>query len=86
MIPKAEPFKQWLAQIARERLEEMQDPELTIDRAKKLFNELLTNKVKYHDVDSYQSLLNIMQGLWLEKIIAIFVNMFVDKLLSLYHE
>lgn len=31
--PKAEPFKQWLAQIATERLDEMQDPELTIDRA-----------------------------------------------------
>jgi len=31
--PKAEPFKIWLAQIARERLDEMQDPELTIDRA-----------------------------------------------------
>ncbi len=31
--PKAEPFKQWLAQIAAERLDEMQDPELTIDRA-----------------------------------------------------
>lgn len=31
--PKAEPFKLWLAQIARERLDEMQDPELTIDRA-----------------------------------------------------
>lgn len=31
--PKAEPFKLWLAQIASERLDEMQDPELTIDRA-----------------------------------------------------
>ncbi len=31
--PKAEPFKQWLAQLGRERLDEMQDPELTIDRA-----------------------------------------------------
>lgn len=31
--PKAEPFKMWLAQIASERLDEMQDPELTIDRA-----------------------------------------------------
>jgi len=30
---KAEPFKLWLAQIASERLDEMQDPELTIDRA-----------------------------------------------------
>ena len=31
--PKAEPFKLWLAQIANERIDEMQDPELTIDRA-----------------------------------------------------
>ena len=31
--PKAEPFKLWLAQIGRERLDEMQDPELSIDRA-----------------------------------------------------
>lgn len=31
--PKAEPFKLWLAQVAAERLDEMQDPELTIDRA-----------------------------------------------------
>lgn len=31
--PKAEPFKLWLAQIAAEQLDEMQDPELTIDRA-----------------------------------------------------
>lgn len=31
--PMAEPFKLWLAQIAAESLDEMQDPELTIDRA-----------------------------------------------------
>lgn len=31
--PKAEPFKVWLAQVGRERLEETIDPELTIDRA-----------------------------------------------------
>ncbi|MGV1012204.1 MAG: Bro-N domain-containing protein [Flavobacterium sp.] len=31
--PKAEPFKLWLAHIASERLDEMQDPELSIDRA-----------------------------------------------------
>lgn len=31
--PKAEPFKLWLAQVASERLDEFQDPELTIDRA-----------------------------------------------------
>ncbi len=38
--PKAEPFKQWLAQIASERLDEMQDPELSIDRALKQYLEL----------------------------------------------
>ena len=31
--PKAEPFKLWMAQVVRERLDERQDPELTIDRA-----------------------------------------------------
>ncbi len=31
--PKAESFKLWLAQVASERLDEMQDPELSIDRA-----------------------------------------------------
>lgn len=31
--PKAEPFKLWMAQIAKERLDEMQDPELTIKRS-----------------------------------------------------
>lgn len=31
--PKAEPFKMWLAQVGRDRIEETIDPELTIDRA-----------------------------------------------------
>ena len=31
--PKAEPFRTWLAQVGRERIEETIDPELTIDRA-----------------------------------------------------
>lgn len=34
-----------------------------ISCAKKLFNEISTSKVKYHDVDSYQSLLNIMNAM-----------------------
>ena len=38
--PKAEPFKLWLAQIAAERLDEMQDPEISIDRALKQYLEL----------------------------------------------
>ena len=31
--PKAEPFKQWMAEVAAERLNQMQDPELSIDQA-----------------------------------------------------
>ena len=31
--PKAEPFKQWMAQVAAERLHQMQDPERSIDQA-----------------------------------------------------
>lgn len=38
--PRAEPFKQWLAQVGAERLDEMQDPELTIDRAMMEYKQL----------------------------------------------
>lgn len=34
-----------------------------ISCAKKLFNEMSTSKVRYHDVDSYQSLLNVMNSI-----------------------
>jgi hypothetical protein len=38
--PRAEPFKLWLAKVAAERLDEMQDPELTVDRALKEYLQL----------------------------------------------
>ena len=38
--PKAEPFKLWLARLASERLDEMQDPEITIDRALEQYMQL----------------------------------------------
>lgn len=31
--PKAEPFKMWIANVAKQRLDQMQDPELSIDQA-----------------------------------------------------
>jgi prophage antirepressor-like protein len=37
--PKAEPFKQWLAQTGQERIEEIQDPERAIVRAKKIYEQ-----------------------------------------------
>jgi hypothetical protein len=38
--PKAEPFKLWLAKLGQERLDEMSDPELSIDKALKQYLEL----------------------------------------------
>lgn len=35
--PKAEPFKMWLAEVGRERIEETIDPELAFDRAKETY-------------------------------------------------
>ena len=35
--PKAEPFKLWLAQVARERIDEIEDPELGIDRLMEIY-------------------------------------------------
>ncbi|WP_195496600.1 BRO-N domain-containing protein [Alistipes senegalensis] len=32
-LPKAEPFKQWMAQVASDRLDQMQDPEMSIEQA-----------------------------------------------------
>ena len=37
--PKAEPFKLWMAQVGRERIEETIDPELIIDRALETYRE-----------------------------------------------
>lgn len=31
--PKAEPFKQWMAQVASDRIDQIQDPELSIQQA-----------------------------------------------------
>ena len=35
--PKAEPFKQWLAKVGKERIEEIENPELGIERARLLY-------------------------------------------------
>ena len=35
--PKAEPFKQWLAQVGQERIEEIENPELGIERIRELY-------------------------------------------------
>ena len=52
--PKAEPFKRWLAQVGRERIEETIDPEQAIDRALEIYHK------KGYDTDwIHQQLLSI---------------------------
>ena len=41
---KAEPFKMWLAQVGRERIEETIDPELSIDRVSKTHHRYLCQR------------------------------------------
>lgn len=76
--PKAEPFKLWLAQIASERLDEMQDPELTIDRALEQYLQLgyseswINQRLKSIEVrkeltDSPCWMFTIPQGKWKRK-------------------
>lgn len=38
--PKAEPFKQWMAQVASERIDQLQDPELSINQAMRDYKRL----------------------------------------------
>ena len=52
--PKAEPFKLWLAQVGRERIEETIDPELAIDRALETYQ-----KKGYSDEWIHQRILSI---------------------------
>ena len=52
--PKAEPFKMWLAQVGRERMEETIDPELAIDRALETYQ-----KKGYSDEWIHQRILSI---------------------------
>ncbi len=52
--PKAEPFKLWLAQVGRERLEETIDPEMAIDRALETYQ-----KKGYSDEWIHQRILSI---------------------------
>ncbi len=54
--PKAEPFKQWLSQVGQERLEEIENPELGIERVKELYkakgysNDWISTRLKSIDI------------------------------------
>jgi hypothetical protein len=38
--PKAEPFKQWLAKIGYERMKEINDPSISVDRAREVWQNM----------------------------------------------
>ena len=60
--PKAEPFKQWMAQVASERLDQMQDPEKSIEVRKELTDEWQRTGV--HEGLEYASLTDIITREW----------------------
>ena len=66
--PKAEPFKGWMAQIASERIDELQDPELTIDRAMWEYKRLgysdswINQRLK--SIEIRKNLTDEMEALW----------------------
>ena len=51
--PKAEPFKIWMAQVAAERLNQMQDPELSIEQAMKDAKTYSVHKFVDHKLVNY---------------------------------
>lgn len=51
--PKAEPFKVWLAQVGRERIDEMDDPEIGIDLLKQQSQESYKKYEANHHIPHY---------------------------------
>ena len=47
--PKAEPFKMWMARVAAERLDQIQDPELSIQQALADYRRHLSWAIEYND-------------------------------------
>jgi len=41
--PKAEPFKRWLARVGKERIDEIENPELGMQRTKAIYENLTEN-------------------------------------------
>lgn len=57
--PKAEPFKQWMAQVASQRLDQMQDPELSIDQAIMDYKRFINKKINTNEHRNPQRLLSL---------------------------
>jgi len=74
--PKAEPFKQWLAKIGYERVEESQDPEKTIDRAMENYFKLGYSKEwinqRLKSIEVRKDLIDIITQAWSGKTVKQF--------------
>ncbi len=57
--PKAEPFKQWMAQVAAQRLDQMQDPELSIDQAIMDYKRFINKKINTNEHRNPQRFLSV---------------------------
>ena len=58
---KAEPFKQWLAQLGKERIEEIENPELAQDRVKEYYELKGYEKIHEFSVQIKYSILSCIQ-------------------------
>ena len=64
--PKAEPFKQWLAKVGYERLQEMNDPSQSIDRARENWQKLGRSEKWIQHRMTGQETLNKLTDYWQE--------------------
>jgi DNA-damage-inducible protein D len=64
--PNAEPFKQWLAKVGYERMQEIQDPEMSFDRAKENWQKLGRSEKWIQQRMSGQATRNKLTDYWKE--------------------
>jgi len=64
--PKAEPFKQWLAKIGYERIQEIADPEQSLDRARENWQKLGRSEKWIHQRMTSQETRNKLTDYWQE--------------------
>lgn len=94
--PKAEPFKQWMACVASERLDQMQDPELSIEQAmmdyKKLgysdnwINQRLKNIEIRKDLTDQWKLHNVEEGIQYATLTDIIYQQWAGKTVREYKQ
>jgi hypothetical protein len=67
--PKAEPFKQWLAKVGYERLQEIQDPSLSMDKARENWQKMGRSEKWIQQRMTGQETRNKLTDYWKERLI-----------------